>query len=143
MPFSIRQRKKTNRQDNGTRYAHTDRVLQNGGTRLRFQILSVCMVSTRFSSSGASFTPISSEVSRIAAERLVSPDSDGKMLIQRRQPFKRSWSGMWDLTVGGSSVSGDTSLSAAIRETSEELLPRILSRQYQPTLPARLLRTEA
>ncbi len=26
--------------------------------------------------------------------------SDGKMLIQRRQPFKRSWSGMWDLTVG-------------------------------------------
>ena len=47
--------------------------------------------------------------------------SDGKMLIQRRQPFKRSWSGMWDLTVGGSAVSGDTSLSAAIRETSEEI----------------------
>lgn len=48
-------------------------------------------------------------------------NSDGKMLIQRRQPFKHSWSGMWDLTVGGSSVSGDTSLSAAIRETSEEI----------------------
>lgn len=48
-------------------------------------------------------------------------DSNGKMLIQRRQPFKRSWSGMWDLTVGGSSVSGDTSLSAAIREVSEEI----------------------
>lgn len=48
-------------------------------------------------------------------------NSEGKMLIQRRQPFKRSWSGMWDLTVGGSSVSGDTSLSAAIRETSEEV----------------------
>lgn len=47
--------------------------------------------------------------------------SNGKMLIQRRQPFKRSWSGMWDLTVGGSSVSGDTSLAAAIRETSEEI----------------------
>lgn len=43
------------------------------------------------------------------------------MLIQRRQPFKHSWSGMWDLTVGGSSVTGDTSLSAAIRETSEEI----------------------
>ena len=48
-------------------------------------------------------------------------NSDGKMLIQRRQPFKRSWSGMWDLTVGGSSVAGDTSLTAAIRETSEEV----------------------
>lgn len=48
-------------------------------------------------------------------------NSEGKMLIQRRQPFKRSWSGMWDLTVGGSSVSGDTSFSAAIRETSEEI----------------------
>lgn len=48
-------------------------------------------------------------------------NSDGKMLIQRRQPFKRSWSGMWDLTVGGSSVVGDTSLTAAIRETSEEV----------------------
>lgn len=47
--------------------------------------------------------------------------SGGKMLIQRRQPFKRSWSGMWDFTVGGSSVTGDTSLSAAIRETSEEI----------------------
>ncbi|MDE7279528.1 MAG: NUDIX domain-containing protein [Oscillospiraceae bacterium] len=48
-------------------------------------------------------------------------DSNGKMLIQQRQPFKRSWSGMWDLTVGGSAVSGDTSLSAAVRETSEEV----------------------
>lgn len=48
-------------------------------------------------------------------------NSDGKMLIQQRQPFKRSWSGMWDLTVGGSSVAGDTSLTAAIRETSEEI----------------------
>lgn len=47
--------------------------------------------------------------------------SDGKMLIQQRQPFKHSWSGMWDLTVGGSSVSGDTSLAAAIRETCEEI----------------------
>lgn len=48
-------------------------------------------------------------------------NSEGKMLIQRRQPFKRSWSGMWDLTVGGSAVSGDTSLTAALRETSEEI----------------------
>ena len=48
-------------------------------------------------------------------------NSEGKMLIQQRQPFKRSWSGMWDFTVGGSSVTGDTSLTAAIREVSEEI----------------------
>lgn len=32
-------------------------------------------------------------------------NSKGEMLIQQRQPFKRSWSGKWDLTVGGSAVS--------------------------------------
>ena len=26
------------------------------------------------------------------------------MLIQQRQPFKEGWSGMWDITVGGSAV---------------------------------------
>ena len=45
----------------------------------------------------------------------------GKMLIQRRLDNKHSWSGMWDFTVGGSAVTGDTSLTAAIRETSEEI----------------------
>lgn len=48
-------------------------------------------------------------------------NSKGEMLIQQRQPFKRSWSGKWDLTVGGSAVSGDTSVSAAVREASEEV----------------------
>ena len=24
---------------------------------------------------------------------------EGRMLIQRRQPFKRGWSGMWDVSV--------------------------------------------
>lgn len=48
-------------------------------------------------------------------------DSDGKMLIQQRQPFKKGWSNMWDVSVGGSAVSGDTSLSAAVREVREEL----------------------
>lgn len=47
--------------------------------------------------------------------------SDGKMLVQQRQPFKKGWSNMWDVSVGGSAVSGDTSLSAAIREVREEL----------------------
>ncbi|MCM1022919.1 MAG: NUDIX domain-containing protein [Prevotella sp.] len=48
-------------------------------------------------------------------------NAEGKMLIQRRQPFKHGWSGMWDLSVGGSAVAGDTSLTAAVREVVEEL----------------------
>lgn len=47
--------------------------------------------------------------------------SDGKMLIQQRQPFKKGWSNLWDVSVGGSAVSGDSSRSAAVRELGEEL----------------------
>ncbi len=46
---------------------------------------------------------------------------EGQMLIQRRQPFKKGWSGLWDVTVGGCAVAGDSSRSAAERETREEL----------------------
>ncbi len=45
----------------------------------------------------------------------------GEMLIQKRQPFKQGWSGLWDITVGGSAVAGDTSQTAAGRELLEEL----------------------
>lgn len=48
-------------------------------------------------------------------------NSRGEMLIQQRQPFKSSWSNMWDITVGGSAISGDTSQSAAEREVYEEI----------------------
>lgn len=48
-------------------------------------------------------------------------NSAGQMLIQRRQPFKQGWPDLWDVTVGGSAVAGDTSRSAAERETREEL----------------------
>ena len=59
---------------------------------------------------------------------------DGRMLIQQRQPFKKGWSNLWDVTVGGSAVSGDSSQSAAERETLEELgLPIDLS-AVRPTL---------
>ena len=43
------------------------------------------------------------------------------MLIQRRQPFKRGWSNLWDITVGGNAIAGDSSRSAAERETRAEL----------------------
>lgn len=48
-------------------------------------------------------------------------NSKGEMLIQQRQPFKEGWSNMWDITVGGSAVSGDSSRSAAEREVMEEI----------------------
>ena len=44
-----------------------------------------------------------------------------QMLIQQRQPFKEGWNNMWDLTVGGSAVAGDSSSQAAEREVFEEL----------------------
>jgi isopentenyldiphosphate isomerase len=48
-------------------------------------------------------------------------NSNGEMLIQQRQPFKEGWSNMWDITVGGSAIKGDTSQSAAERELYEEI----------------------
>jgi len=48
-------------------------------------------------------------------------NSQGEMLIQQRQPFKQGWSNMWDITVGGSATTGDSSQSAAERELFEEI----------------------
>ena len=48
-------------------------------------------------------------------------NSNGEMLIQQRQPFKRGWSNMWDITVGGGAVAGESSQSAAERELFEEI----------------------
>ena len=48
-------------------------------------------------------------------------NSRGEMLIQQRQPFKEGWPNLWDITVGGSAVAGDTSRTAAEREVMEEL----------------------
>lgn len=48
-------------------------------------------------------------------------DEQGRMLIQQRQPFKRGWANLWDVSVGGCAVAGDTSREAAVRETREEL----------------------
>ena len=61
-------------------------------------------------------------------------DEDGRMLIQERQPFKDGWSGMWDVSVGGSAVAGDDSRSAAERETREELGLALDLSAVRPTL---------
>lgn len=46
---------------------------------------------------------------------------DGRMLIQQRQPFKKGFSNLWDVTAGGSAVAGETSAMAAERELFEEI----------------------
>lgn len=61
-------------------------------------------------------------------------DPEGRMLIQQRQPFKRGWSNLWDVTVGGCAVSGDTSRSAAERETREEIGLSVDLTDVRPTL---------
>lgn len=44
-----------------------------------------------------------------------------QMLIQQRQPNKSGWSNLWDVTVGGHAVAGDSSSMAAHRELMEEI----------------------
>ncbi|MBQ7345187.1 MAG: NUDIX domain-containing protein [Oscillospiraceae bacterium] len=48
-------------------------------------------------------------------------NTQGQLLIQQRQTFKDDWSNMWDLSVGGSVTSGETSQTGAERELEEEL----------------------
>ena len=45
----------------------------------------------------------------------------GEMLIQLRQKDKQWYPDLWDYSVGGSAVAGDNSVTAAERETQEEL----------------------
>lgn len=58
----------------------------------------------------------------------------GEMLIQQRQPFKIGWPNMWDITVGGSALSGDTSKGAAEREVLEEIGYRLNLENVRPSL---------
>ena len=60
--------------------------------------------------------------------------SEGKMLIQQRQPFKKGWSNMWDVTVGGSAVAGDSSRTAAEREVMEEIGLKIDLKDIRPKI---------
>lgn len=48
-------------------------------------------------------------------------NESGQFLIQRRQPWKKGWSNMWDCSAAGSALAGETSEMAAIREVKEEL----------------------
>lgn len=59
---------------------------------------------------------------------------EGKMLIQQRQPFKDGCPNMWDITVGGSAISGDTSQLAAEREVYEEIGYKLSLDGIRPSL---------
>ena len=48
-------------------------------------------------------------------------NSAGQLLIQQRQPFKDGWPNLWDVTVGGSVLAGETSQEGARRELQEEI----------------------
>ena len=48
-------------------------------------------------------------------------NSKNQLLVQQRQPFKDGWPNMWDLTVGGSALQGESSCQAAERELFEEI----------------------
>lgn len=61
-------------------------------------------------------------------------NSNGDMLIQQRQPFKQGWPNLWDVTVGGSSVAGDSSIQAAEREVLEELGFHLSLEEQRPAL---------
>lgn len=55
-----------------------------------------------------------------------------ELLIQKRQPWKKGWSGMWDISMGGSAVAGDDSRRATEREILEELGVRVDLSQDRP-----------
>ena len=57
-----------------------------------------------------------------------------EMLIQQRQPFKSGWPNMWDITVAGSAISGDTSQTAIERELFEEIGLKIDLQNVRPHL---------
>ena len=61
-------------------------------------------------------------------------DPEGRMLIQQRQPFKKGWSNLWDISVGGCAMAGDSSRTAAERETREELGLSLNRADTRPTL---------
>ncbi|MCH5286581.1 MAG: NUDIX domain-containing protein [Christensenellaceae bacterium] len=61
-------------------------------------------------------------------------DHAGRMLIQQRQPFKEGWPNLWDITVGGSALAGESSPQAAEREMLEEIGLKIDLSDAQPVL---------
>lgn len=61
-------------------------------------------------------------------------NSKGEMLIQQRKYFKEGWPNLWDITIGGSVLQGESSQSAAERELFEELSVKFNLQGIRPKL---------
>ncbi len=61
-------------------------------------------------------------------------NSKRQMLIQHRQINKKSWPNLWDFTVGGSVISGETSQEAIQRELFEEIGLKLDFKNVRPSL---------
>lgn len=61
-------------------------------------------------------------------------NQQGEMLIQQRRADKEGWPSMWDITVGGSAIAGETSQQAAEREVGEEISYSINLENHRPSL---------
>ncbi len=61
-------------------------------------------------------------------------NNEEQMLIQHRQSFKDNWANYWDITIGGSAVSGDDSETAIKRELKEELGIDLADEDLRPYL---------
>ena len=57
----------------------------------------------------------------IRAVHVLIFNSDKRLLIQKRSMDKDRWPGLWDISVSGDVLSGETVREAAVRETREEL----------------------
>ena len=80
-------------------------------------------------------TPVPNGFYRIVV-RICVFNSNGEMLIQQRQPFMDGWCGLWDISCGGSAISGETSQQAAERELFEELGISVSFKNTAPSLTA-------
>jgi len=63
-------------------------------------------------------------------------NKNGKMLIQQRQSFKKLWPSKWDITVGGSVISGEKSYQGAERELFEEIGVKVDFSNIRPVFTA-------
>ena len=61
-------------------------------------------------------------------------NDEGKLLIQKRSGKKRAWPNCWDVSAGGCAVAGDTSVTAAERETLEEIGLKVSLAGMRPRL---------
>ncbi|MGB4984427.1 MAG: NUDIX domain-containing protein [Erysipelotrichaceae bacterium] len=61
-------------------------------------------------------------------------NTKGEMLIQQRQSFKEGWPNMWDISVGGSALTNETSQMAIEREVFEEIGLKIDVKNKRPNL---------